>query len=783
MTLMPADSNVGPAERKRPVLLACMPLLLALSTVFIFGNDSRSHLERSNSHSIFTYHKMAIAANLSPDHNFLRFRRQRLNAEGKPSYDLYNRFPIGGYVLIALAILPFGDDLAAQLYAARTLMLLCFAATALLAYLSLCRLTRQPWIAASATLMAFSSFYCLFYGDMVSDETGIDLLGAMLTFHGMVLFVQAGRFRQLLVKTCIALLMGWHVYALLLPFIALGLVRECRRARLVPFKQKVALLIRSRYVLLGLVALLVGLAVLTFNFANEYVALKGEKSLVELPSFQSMVRRTGVEPDVRLDWGSFLLGQFSRIGGMTTPYFLLPALGVLRPPESYVPLSVGVGLGVFVACVFGVCVTRPRILWATLVLFGFCWALPMRHNVKILDHAFESVFYIGLPLVFFSVVLLCLSRHFKTPLWMVGFAGLALIAFVISSFQMSHLGYDADATRRQKVELSDAATIRRLTAEGDIIFVPFYRPPDLTRTTLNYHWATLDYYWAQRIIYSHSLVAEGFAMLYDRLDTDALLTPKNERIFLYDAKKLLEVYRSKYQRVASGELVARSTFDVHRDERTLHYVKTPCSDADRKTAFFLHIFPTDGAELPVHRRLFGYDTDVLHFSDHGFRFDDKCLASIALPPYDIARIETGPLLPGQSGERTDDPGVLEAYRQAYQRVASGELVARSTFDVYRDERALYYVKTPCSDEDVKTKFFLHIFPTDAKELSDHRWLSGYDNDDFFFFHRGLRFDHKCMASIALPHYDIARIETGQFYFDSRGKRWKAQIFLDELSKR
>ncbi len=769
MILIPSEASVRRSGvGKRPVLLACLPLLLALSTVFIFGHDLRSHLERARDHSILTYHKMAVAANLSLDHGFLMFYRQTLDADGEPSYQPYNRFPIGGYVLIALAIMPFGDDLAAQLYVARTLMLLCFTATALLAYLSLCRLTRQPWIAASATLMAFSSFYCLFYGDMVSDETGLDLLGAMLTFHGMVIFVQEDRFRQLMVKTCVALLVGWHVYALLLPFIALGLARECLCARSVPFRRKCARLLYSRYVLLGMVSLLVGLAVLTFNFANEYTALKGEKSLVELPSFQSMTYRTGMEPNVRLDWGSFLLGQFSRIGGMSTPYFLLPALGALRPPEFYVPLSVGAGIGVFVACVFGVCFTRPRIPWATLVLFGFCWALPMRHNVKEVNHHFESVFYIGLPLVFFSLVLLCLSRRFKAPSLMVGFAGIALIAFVLSSFQMSHF-YVPDATRRQKDLLSDATAIRRLTAEGDPIFVPSHKLPYLDEAKLNY-------YWMGRIIHGHSLAAEGFAMLYDHLDTDALLTPKNERIFLYDAKKLLESYRQAYQRVASGEPMARSTFDVYREDRTLHYVKTPCSDADMNIQLFLHIFPTDGAELPDHRRLFGYDTDILHFSDHGFRFDDKCLASIALPHYDIARVETGPLPPGQSGERADDPGVLKAYRQAYQRVASGEPMARSTFDVYRGDRTLHYVKTPCSDADVKTRFFLHIFPTDAKELPFQRWQWGYDNDDFSFFDRGLRFDDRCLASIELPPYDIARIETGQFL---TGRRlWEVEISLD-----
>ncbi len=749
---------------KRPVLLACLPLLLALSTVFIFCHDLRSHCVRSYSHSVLTHHKMAIAANLSLDHHFLMFYRQTLNADGAVSYELYNRFPIGGYVLIALAILPFGDDLATQLYAARTLMLLCFVATALLAYLCLCRLTHHPWIAATATLLAFSSFYCLFYSDMVHNETGIDLLGVMLTFHGMVIFLCEGRFRQLLVKMCIALFLGWHVYALLLPFIALGLVRECRRARSVPFKLKCSRLLRSRYVLLGIVALLVGLSLLTFNFVNEYVALKGEKSLTELPSFQSMMYRTGIDtPWYRLQnplrWDSFLLGQFSRIGGMFTPYFIFPYLSAL-PPEFYVPLSVGAGIGVFVFYLFGVYFTRPRILWATLGLVGFCWALPMRHNVKELSHSFESVFYIGLPLVFFSLLLLCLSRRFKAPPLMVGFAGVALIVFVLSSFQMSHF-YDLDATQRQKVELSDVTAIRRLTAEDDLIFLPFYSSSDLNPPKLHY-------YLARRIIHAHSLTAEGFTLMDDRLETDALLTPKNERIFLYDSKKLLKAYR---QAVVSGELVARSTFDVYRDERTLHYVKSPCSDADMKTKFFLYIFPTDERSIP-----FGYDNEVFKFQDRGLRFDDKCLASVALPNYDIARIETGPLSPAQSKER----GRREVYRQ-YQRVVSGELVARSTFDVYRDERVLHYVKTPCFDEDIKTKFFLHIFPTDRKELPSHRWLWGYDNDDFSWRKRGLRFDDKCLASIALPHYDIARIKTGQFY-DDGVRVWEVEISLNEQSK-
>ena len=223
MTVKKLSASVLPAL---PLLL----LLLALSTVFFFGND-RGYFYRSEHYNVITANHLTVAANLSPTHNFLGFYRQTLDADGIPTYEVYNRFPIGGYVLIKLAMLPFWDDPSAQLYAARLLMLLFFTATAVLAYLSLSRLTAHRWIALTATLLAFSSSYCLYYNDMVATEGWPDLFGVWLVFHGMVLFVQEGRFRQLLVKTCLALLLGWHVYALLLPFVVLGLADELVKAR------------------------------------------------------------------------------------------------------------------------------------------------------------------------------------------------------------------------------------------------------------------------------------------------------------------------------------------------------------------------------------------------------------------------------------------------------------------------------------------------------------------------------------------------------------------------
>ena len=200
-------------------------LLLALSSVFVFGND-RSQFYRWSHHDQISVATLTISANLSAEHGFLQFRVAKRDGRGETEYVPYNRFPIGSYALIKMAMLPAGDDIPRQLLAARTLMLAFFAAAAVLAYLALARLLGDRRIALAATLLAFSSYYVLYYNDVVSAEASTNLFGVMLVFHGMVLFAQEGRFRQLLPRTAAAILLGWHVLGLIAPFVLLALGRE-----------------------------------------------------------------------------------------------------------------------------------------------------------------------------------------------------------------------------------------------------------------------------------------------------------------------------------------------------------------------------------------------------------------------------------------------------------------------------------------------------------------------------------------------------------------------------
>ena len=278
---------------------------------------------------------------------------------------------------------------------------------------------------------------------MPATENGLSLFGALLTFHGMVLFVQEGRFRQLLVKACAALLLGWHVYAFLLPFIVLGMANELNRARRLSappslagrIKRCVAAALSSRHLRLGVVTLLFGVAALSFNLGNEYRAFDGEVPLTELPTVKSMTYRFGADDEFNenfaeaLAWGNFLENQFYRIAWATLPFSISPFDNDDIDKDHYLGVIIGaVASGV---AVIGLLVARRKMLLATLLLSGFCWALPMRHNTAF--HDFESVFYIGVPLVLFSMGLSRLPRLFGDRL-LVGLSAAALPIFVSSNF-------------------------------------------------------------------------------------------------------------------------------------------------------------------------------------------------------------------------------------------------------------------------------------------------------------------------------------------------------------
>ena len=552
-----------------------------------------------------------------------------------------------------------------------------------------------------------------------------------------------------------------------------------------------------------------GLSVLAFNFAMEYAALNGETPLTELPSFQAMVIRTGGDSDFNdrfapvRSWRPFMEEQFRRILRMFIPYTLIARVGVIEstalqrefrngvvipmPDLNVAGLAArlsgfpGIVLGVVLtaACLIGSMFVRPRILFATLASFGFFWALPVRNSNAI--HDFEAIYYIGLPLVFFTIVLL-LARRLTNRDGVVAAASVAaLLLFAVSSFQMSRIGHSAESARTARTGEQDILAIRNLTAGEPVTIVDLggsYR--------LYFGWTghVIDYYLNSSLInYSHSPLAvhRGFVLMRERVDTDALLTPQNQNFFLYDAHglpaDLLASYRSSHRSIVSTEPIAREEFNVYLDDGKVYYLKEPCARGDTSLILFLHVFPENLVDLPDDRRQHGFDNLDFIVRERGLLFDGKCLARVALPQYDIAGFRTGRV--GVDGVQVwnvtrtiQGPKLISAY----QSIVSTEPVARSQFDVYIDGGTLYYVKEPCADADTQTPFFLHVVPADLNNLPDERRQHGFDNLDFGFDVRGVLFDGKCTAAVGLPQYTITRITTGQF--DGTDRIWEVEFAPD-----
>ena len=121
-------------------------------------------------------------------------------------------------------------------------------------------------------------------------------------------------------------------------------------------------------------------------------------------------------------------------------------------------------------------------------------------------------------------------------------------------------------------------------------------------------------------------------------------------------------------------------------------------------------------------------------------------------------------------------------------------IVSSVFDVYLDGNRLVYVKEECSEEDIDTWFFLHLYPADVSYLTYHRQPHGFANFDFIFKRFGLRGGGRCAAERLLPicdqppctatrgwpPYEVVVIRTGQYRPESSGtsaRSWDERIVL------
>ena len=105
-----------------------------------------------------------------------------------------------------------------------------------------------------------------------------------------------------------------------------------------------------------------------------------------------------------------------------------------------------------------------------------------------------------------------------------------------------------------------------------------------------------------------------------------------------------------YESVVAGDYgqpAAQSDFVVYLSGNSLAYLKEPCMEDDTEARFFLHIFPSNPADLPADNRERGFGNLDFRFAEHGARIDSKCVVALDLPDYVIERISTGQFVSGE----------------------------------------------------------------------------------------------------------------------------------------
>ena len=800
-------------------VLPMVLLLSGMSTMFVFNRDSR-FLYRdiwtiSRNENWLSSHHLSMAVNFSPSHHFLGFISRGFDVNGNIDYLAYNRFPPSVYALIKLVTLPFGDDLLSRTYAARLLMLAFFVGAAVLAYLSLCRLTGNRWIASASTLIVFSSTQLLRFSDTIDIEILPDLFGCILTFHGMVIFAQKGRFKQLVIKSCLAMLIGWHVLALLLTFIILSLIKEIVKARKTKTIHEISMTIAaSRYLKLGVITFGISVLILAYNIGNEYYALnvRGVRQLAlsDLPSIRSMLRRTGFAQQFvnRVEWGPFLEGQIQRIGVLSVPFALPgPTVSVMDQIVSNADVSwirrmtrsqeVYVGIATVSACIVGVFLVRHKLLAASAVLAGFCWAIPMRSQTMV--HSWEALYYIGIPLFIYTSVLALifkwLGEHFVPLISIIG-----LWIFILSSYQISRNNLPIDGyIDYQETVIDDFEAIRGFTEDKNI-FVPvvenyeegakvYEQMAELTGVRFGLH-----YYLSGRgIVFNnfgcdHGLDKVDFMIQTRRDDTPGLLTPNNRMAFLYDRY----AYEERIDKIVEkNRPVIRGDFDVYlTDKKQLIYIRDRCDVSESRSLFlgapiFLYVYPVDVKDVADSSQ--SYEFDSFSYIDNYVIDTKRYVVIIDLPEYDIASISTG--------QHTGDSHIwrgsvfgpdytanVDLIQRVNRVAASKQPIIQNSFEVYlTDERSLVYVREPCYNTDISNNFFVHIFPVSIGDIPERHRQHGFDNLDFVFVDHGTKDGQRCAAEIELPDYGIASFSTGQYTGESQ--IWQAEVANKDLAMR
>jgi hypothetical protein len=164
---------------------------------------------------------------------------------------------------------------------------------------------------------------------------------------------------------------------------------------------------------------------------------------------------------------------------------------------------------------------------------------------------------------------------------------------------------------------------------------------------------------------------------------------------------------------------------------------------------------------------FRYDLQGFHYSIHGVF--ESLPTSIFVPLY--VTVET-----------PDWYLRLMGFDKGTEYLGEGDLIVDSTYEVFLDGKSLVFVGKGCSHLEERTRFFVHIWPLDERDLPADR--SHFSADFFASPVHALRIGNTCFGIKELSEsLNVGAIRTGQSNSDGRGHTWIAHYYSNAYRSR
>lgn len=463
-------------------------------------------------HGWVSSHTLAIISHASLENNFVGYALAFKEYQNHVDYQYFDRYPIFFSALFHQA-LSLVKNLSAKIYAAKQVMNLIYLSTMMAAFFLIDKLISHKLLSLTIVLLAFSNPFLLYYKDMVHFDQPA-LFGIFILMLTIAFYKLDGLRAPLYAATLltVGLGRGYASYAVMILWLTIESILILKASN-TSVAQKIRNIIQHDSFLILIIGIVWGAGLLSYNVFIE--AHKRQVPISQTSILNSAEKRLSLDDQFNqenahiINWSSFTKEQVNRIVKWSFPIH----------DVNFGSKRNGLLLGfMFLAMFFFIRKQKPekRIIYLLMILSGFVWLIPLRNLSAF--HDYTTMYYIGIPLVFFLSVFTFLNPSKETTYYIL--AG-SLIVYVVAIGQVKEL-HEERAGKASQYTYDFMRILDEMDGEGKNIFM---------KGNVPYAPFAPGFYLSDH--YLSSLELADYVIARDSEYLPNTLTPTNDKIFLF----------------------------------------------------------------------------------------------------------------------------------------------------------------------------------------------------------------------------------------------------------